>query len=41
MFADFELQAHRLVEQDQPVTAEALNDIYAGAAARLLRRRHR
>ena len=41
MFADFELQAHRLVEQDQPVTAEALNGIYAGAAARLLRRRHR
>ena len=30
MFADFELQAHRLVEQDQPVTAEALNQIYAG-----------
>jgi oligoendopeptidase F len=30
MFADFELQAHRLVEQDRPVTAEALNTIYAG-----------
>jgi oligoendopeptidase F len=30
MFADFELQAHRLVEQDQPVTAETLNGIYAG-----------
>ena len=30
MFADFELQAHRLVEQDQPVTAEVLNAIYAG-----------
>jgi oligoendopeptidase F len=29
MFADFELQAHRLVEQDQPVTADALNGIYA------------
>ena len=29
MFADFELQAHRLVEQDQPVTADALNAIYA------------
>ena len=28
MFADFELQAHRLVEQDQPVTAEVLSDIY-------------
>ena len=33
MFADFELQAHRLVEQDKPVTADVLNDIYA----RLLR----
>ena len=29
MFADFELQAHRLVEQDQPITAEVLNRIYA------------
>jgi oligoendopeptidase F len=29
MFADFELQAHRLVEQDRPVTADTLNDIYA------------
>ena len=29
LFADFELEAHRLVERDQPVTAEALNDIYA------------
>ena len=29
LFADFELQAHRLVEHDQPVTAEALNTIYA------------
>jgi len=29
MFADFELQAHRLVEQDQPVTAETLCAIYA------------
>src|SRR5687768_1096955 len=33
LFADFELQAHRLVEHDQPVTAETLNDLYA----RLLR----
>jgi oligoendopeptidase F len=33
LFADFELQAHRLVEQDEPVTAETLNGIYA----RLLR----
>jgi oligoendopeptidase F len=29
LFADFELQAHRLVEQDQPVTADALNALYA------------
>jgi len=28
LFADFELQAHRLVEQGQPVTAQVLNDIY-------------
>ena len=30
MFADFELQAHRLVEQDKPVTADTLNTIYSG-----------
>ncbi len=30
LFADFELQAHRLVEQDEPVTADVLNGIYAG-----------
>ncbi|MFH1852065.1 MAG: oligoendopeptidase F [Candidatus Neomarinimicrobiota bacterium] len=29
MFADFELQAHRLVEQGQPITAAVLNGIYA------------
>ena len=29
LFADFELQAHRLVEGDQPVTADALNALYA------------
>lgn len=28
MFADYELQAHRLVEQGQPVTAEGLGEIY-------------
>jgi len=28
MFADYELQAHRLVEEGRPVTAEALGDIY-------------
>ncbi len=30
MFADFELQAHRLVEEGKPVTADALSDIYFG-----------
>jgi oligoendopeptidase F len=30
MFADYELQAHALVEQGQPVTADALSDIYFG-----------
>jgi oligoendopeptidase F len=28
MFADFERQAHRLVEQDQPITADVLGDMY-------------
>ncbi|MBI3049386.1 MAG: oligoendopeptidase F [Acidobacteria bacterium] len=28
LFADFELQAHRLVEQDQPVTADTLNGMF-------------
>ncbi len=30
MFADFELQAHRLVEEGKPVTADVLGDIYFG-----------
>jgi oligoendopeptidase F len=30
MFADYESQAHRLVEEGKPVTAEALGDIYFG-----------
>jgi len=30
LFADFELRAHRLVEQDRPVTAGVLNSVYAG-----------
>src|SRR5436853_7538328 len=30
MFADFELQAHRLVEQGHPVTADSLGEIYHG-----------
>jgi oligoendopeptidase F len=29
MFADFELQAHQLVERDQPITAEVLSGLYA------------
>ena len=28
LFADFELQAHRLVEQDQPITTDVLSDVY-------------
>ena len=30
LFADFELQAHRLVEQGLPVTVDALKEIYGG-----------
>ncbi|HEV3057663.1 MAG TPA: oligoendopeptidase F [Vicinamibacterales bacterium] len=30
LFADYELQAHRLVEEGKPVTADALADIYFG-----------
>ncbi|MFN8057653.1 MAG: oligoendopeptidase F [Vicinamibacterales bacterium] len=30
MFADFELQAHRLVEAGEPVTADRLGDLYFG-----------
>lgn len=30
LFADFELRAHRLVEQDQPITADILSEIYLG-----------
>jgi oligoendopeptidase F len=30
MFADFELQAHRLVEDGKPVTADGLSEIYMG-----------
>jgi oligoendopeptidase F len=30
LFADYELQAHRLVEQGKPVTSDALSEIYAG-----------
>ena len=28
MFADYELRAHRLAEQDQPITAEILTETY-------------
>jgi oligoendopeptidase F len=30
LFADFELRAHRLVEEDKPMTAEILRELYAG-----------
>ncbi len=30
MFADFELQAHQLVERDQPITADVLSTLYGG-----------
>jgi oligoendopeptidase F len=30
MFADYELQAHRLVEQGKPITADTLAEIYTG-----------
>jgi oligoendopeptidase F len=30
LFADYELQAHRLAEEGRPVTADALSDIYFG-----------
>ncbi len=30
MFADYELRAHRLIEKDQPMTAEILTEIYTG-----------
>lgn len=33
LFADFELEAHRLVEQDQPITSDVLNGIYAARLA--------
>ena len=39
MFADFELQAHRLVEQGEPVTTEVLNEHLRRPAEGLLRRR--
>ena len=30
LFADFELRAHKLVEQGQPLTTEVLDDLYSG-----------
>ena len=30
MFADFELRAHKLAEEDKPITAEILTDLYTG-----------
>jgi oligoendopeptidase F len=32
MFADFELQVHKLVERDQPVTTDVLRKVYADTA---------
>ena len=32
LFADYELRAHRLAEQDQPITAEILTETYRDAA---------
>jgi oligoendopeptidase F len=32
LFADYELEAHRCVERDEPVTAEALSALYARTA---------
>ena len=39
LFADFELQAHTLVEQDQPVTSDILNALYAKLLDEYLGRR--
>jgi oligoendopeptidase F len=33
LFADFELEAHRMVERDEPVTAEGLSTLYDGLLA--------
>jgi oligoendopeptidase F len=33
LFADYELRAHRLAEQDQPITAEILTEMYRGLLA--------
>lgn len=33
LFADYELEAHRMVERDEPVTADALSALYARTAA--------
>ena len=39
MFADFELQAHRLAEQGQPVTGEVLAELYFDLIEDVSRRR--
>jgi oligoendopeptidase F len=33
IFADFELEAHRMVERDEPITADTLSALYARTAA--------
>ena len=38
LFADYELQAHRLAEQGRPVTADVLGDLYFGLLKTYLRR---
>ena len=41
LFATYELEAHRLVEAGQPITAEGLSDLYYGILKDILRRRAR
>ena len=38
LFANYELEAHRLVERGEPITAESLSALYRGLLTRLLRR---
>ena len=38
LFANYELEAHRLVERGEPITAESLSTLYRGLLTRLLRR---
>ena len=38
LFANYELEAHRMVERGEPITAESLSTLYRGLLTRLLRR---